>query len=275
MAIEIERCYRHPDEETRIRCTRCDRPICPDCMHPAPVGHHCPTCVREGRRTAPRRASIRRPQSMTVVLLAVIVVMFGVELVLGATRNLRVLADLGAMVPAAVEAGQGWRLLTSIVLHADVFHLLFNAWALFLFGSLVEGSFGSVRFTAIFVITGFVASATSFAFGSPGQVSVGASGAVFGLLGAWVTYNWRRRSLSMAQGNLRLAILLVVVNVAFGLTVPGIDNAAHLGGLAAGILSGFAAEGMGRREVRTATRIAGLTLVGAIGVLLVALGPFG
>lgn len=272
MATATDRCYRHPGEETRIRCTRCERPICPACMHPAPVGHHCPTCVRDGRREV-RRVGLPRVRSLTTVLVAAIAVVFALELVLGATRNIRALVDMGALVPAAVEAGQGWRLLTSIFLHANLFHLLVNAWSLYLFGSFAERSFGTAWFAGIFLVTGFVASATSFAFG--GQVSVGASGAIFGLLGAWASHNWLRRDLSMARGNLRLAGLIVAVNLFFGFSMPGIDNAAHLGGLAAGLLAGFAAEGVGRRGVRTASRIAGLALVGAGGILLVALGPFG
>jgi rhomboid protease GluP len=206
-------------------------------------------------------------------LVAAIALVFGLELALGATRSIRVLVDMGALVPSAVEDGQGWRLLTSIFLHANLFHLLVNAWSLYLFGSLAEGAFGTPRLAGIFLVTGFVASATSFAFG--GQVSVGASGAIFGLLGAWVSHNWLRRNLSMAQGNLRLAALIVAVNLFFGFSMPGIDNAAHLGGLAAGLAAGFAAEGVGRRGVRTASRIAGLALVAAAGVLLVAMGPFG
>lgn len=273
MATAVEHCYRHPGEETRVHCTRCERPICPACMHPAPVGHHCPTCVREGRRSVRGPVSIPRPRSLAMALVAAIVGVFALELALGATRDITVLVNMGALVPAAVESGQTWRLVTSIFLHANLFHLLVNAWSLYLFGSLAEGSFGTARFGGVFLVTGFVASATSFAFG--GQVSVGASGAIFGLLGAWASHNWLRRSLSMARGNLQLAAMIVAVNLFFGFSMPGIDNAAHLGGLAAGLLAGFAAEGVGRRGVRTASRIAGLALVGGAGMVLVGLGPFG
>lgn len=268
MSAEPLRCYRHPDEETRIRCTRCERPICPECMHPAPVGHHCPDCVAEGGRGA-RRAAVPRPRSLTVVLLAGIVGAFVVEIALGATREIETLADMGAMVPALVEKGQYWRLVTSMFLHADLFHLLFNGWALFLFGSIIETTFGTPRFAAVYLLTGFVAGATSFAFGT-GAVSVGASGAIFGLLGAWVAYNWRHRDLSMARGNLGMALVLVGLNVVWGFTVPGIDNAAHLGGLVAGVLAGFAADGLGRRWVRRASRVVGLALIGLAGVALLA-----
>src|SRR5688572_2648397 len=132
-AVESEYCFRHPKEETRIHCSRCDRPICPDCMTPAPVGHHCPSCVGEGRRTVRRpMAPIRRLKrlSLTTALLGVILAVFVVELARGGLTDLGVLVDMGAMVPQLVEDGQYWRLFTAIFLHAGAFHLLFNVYAL-------------------------------------------------------------------------------------------------------------------------------------------------
>lgn len=273
MAAETQTCYRHPAEETRIRCTRCDRPICPACMHPAPVGHHCPECVAGSRRAVRRPlAPIRRLRrlSVTTVLLGANVGVFAVELLLGATRDIGVLVDMGAMQPFLIAEGQYWRLLTAVFLHASLFHLLLNSYALFLFGTIVESSFGMARFAAMYVSTGFVGAATSYAFGPAVRVSVGASGAIFGLLGAFLAYNIRRRNLSMARGNIRFALVLVGLNVVFGLTAPGIDNAAHMGGLAAGLVAGVAAEGFGRRGVRTATQVGGLALVAFAGMALVA-----
>lgn len=264
MAVEPDHCYRHPREETRIRCSRCERPICPECMHPAPVGHHCPTCVGEARRSARRPlAPIRRLRhlSLSTILLAVILAVFVVEIARGGLTDLRVLVDMGAMVPILVEEGQYWRLVTAIFLHAGVLHLLFNVYALVIFGNLVEDAFGTLRFAAVYFVTGFAASAASFAFGSEGRVAVGASGAIFGLLGAWLAYNWRRRELSMAQANVRMALVLIGVNLIFGFSVQGIDNTAHIGGLVAGVFAGLAAEGFGRRGVRTASRIGGLMLI--------------
>ncbi len=270
MAVEPETCYRHPNEETRIHCARCGRPICPECMHPAPVGHHCPTCVGEARRAVRLPRSIPRPRSLTAVILAANVGVFLVEVLLGGATNLLVLRRLGAMVPERIADGEYWRLLTAMFLHVGVFHLLLNSYALYLFGTIVEGTLGTLRFAAVYFVSGFVASATSYAFGAPMRVAAGASGAIFGLLGAWLAYNWRRRSLSMAQWNMRTALFLVVINVLFGLTFRGIDNAAHLGGLVAGVMAGLAAEGAGRRRVRQATRVMGFALLAAAGVLLVA-----
>lgn len=268
MAAEPEVCYRHPGEETRVHCTRCGRPICPECMTPAPVGHHCPTCVAEGRRGQRRiRGALPRPRSVTTVILVINVVVFVAELALGGASG-EVLVRLGAMVPFLVATGEYWRLITAMFLHVGVIHLLLNSYGLYLFGNLVEGVFGSARFVAIYLVTGFCASAASFAFGGPNRVAAGASGAIFGLLGAWLAYNWRRRELFLAQANLRGVLILIAINLVLGFSVPGIDNTAHIGGLIAGVFAGLAAEGLGARGVRTATRLAGLMLLLLAGVAL-------
>lgn len=211
-----------------------------------------------------------RGLSLTVAILGVNVAVFAAELAVGATRDVGALVDMGALQPLLVADGEYWRLVTAIFLHASLFHLLLNSWALFLFGTIVESTFGSARFAALYLISGFVGAAASYAIGPPVRVSVGASGAIFGLLGAFLAYNLRRRNLSMARGNVRLALVLVGLNVVFGLTVPGIDNAAHMGGLAAGVAGGLAAEGVGRRAVRTASRAVGLLAIAGAGAAMVA-----
>lgn len=270
MATRVETCYRHPNEETRVHCTRCGRPICPECMTPAPVGHHCPTCVAEGRRTA-RPVRLRRPRIRSVAgaLIAINVGVFALGVILGLTGRISLL-QLGAMIPGRVADGEWWRLVTATFLHVGVLHLALNAFGLYIFGTLIEQTLGGARFLALYLVTGFAASAVSFAFGSAGVAAVGASGAVFGLLGAWLAYNLRRRSLSMARANVQWALMLVGINLAFGLAVPGIDNLAHIGGLAAGVLAGFAAEGVGARRLRALTGAGGLTLLVAAAVVLTA-----
>jgi membrane associated rhomboid family serine protease len=132
----------------------------------------------------------------------------------------------------------------------------------------VESSIGRVRFVAVYLITGFVGSATSYAFGSPVVAAAGASGAIFGLLGAWLAFNLRRRSLSLARSNVQGAMMLIGINLVFGFVVPGIDWLAHVGGLVAGIVAGYAAEGVGRRSSRTASQVIGLALIALAGVAL-------
>jgi membrane associated rhomboid family serine protease len=256
-----EFCYRHPDRPTRVRCTRCGRPICPDCMTPAPVGHHCPSCVAEARRSAPRlRRAFPRPRSATTAILAINVAVFGLDFVLRATGRGSLLA-WGAMVPGAVAQGEWYRLVTAMFLHIGIFHLAVNAFSLYVFGTMVEETLGTARFVAVYLITGFAASVASFAIGDPRRAAAGASGAIFGLIGVWLAYNLRRRSLTMARANVQWALMLIVLNLAIGFIIPGIDNIAHLGGLVAGVAAGFLIEGVGRRAVRRATQVAGMALL--------------
>jgi membrane associated rhomboid family serine protease len=239
-------------------------------MTPAPVGHHCPSCVAEGRRGVRRiRPRFPRPRSATTAILAINVGAFAVDLLLRLGTGTGLLAA-GAMVPVLVARGEWWRLITAMFLHAGALHLALNAFGLLIFGGLIEETLGRARFVALYLVTGFVASAVSFAFSAPNVAGVGASGAVFGMLGVWLAYNLRRRSLALARANLQWALMLVGINLVFGLAVPGIDNAAHLGGLAAGVLGGMIAEGVGRRAVRSLSAAAGLTLLVAAGVGLTA-----
>ena len=265
-----ESCYRHPDRPTRVHCTRCGRPICPDCMTPAPVGHHCPTCVAEAKKGARRlRPVLPRPRSATTAILAINVVVFAIDLILRASGQVTLL-ERGAMVPVLVAQGEWYRLVTAMFLHIGVLHLAFNSFALYLFGSVVEQALGTARFVAVYLITGFAASAASFAFSQPETAAAGASGAVFGLLGVWLAYNLRRRSLMMARANVQWALTLIAVNLVIGFAVPGIDNVAHIGGLVAGVVAGFVVEGIGPRTARTVTSVAGMALLLVAAVALTA-----
>ncbi len=278
-----EYCYRHPNVETGVHCTRCGRAICPECMIPAPVGHQCPECVNEARREfrkGPGRriaaANIRRSASATTVLLLMICAMYVVEVIAGGAGALMSgpspgkLVDLGASVAlwpqngdvVGIAAGQEWRLVTAIFLHAGLLHIAFNAYALWIFGTLVEQELGRVRLLLIYFVTGIVASAVSYGFGAiavPGVFipSVGASGAIFGIFGAFVTYNYRRRHLAIAAARLRSAVTIVVINMVLALSIRGIDWRAHVGGFIAGLAAGFLAEGIGTTSTRRSILIVG------------------
>jgi membrane associated rhomboid family serine protease len=279
--LVIETCYRHPNETTGVHCTRCGRPICPDCMRPAPVGYQCPECVREARRTAPRRRVgvkfiLGRPGVVTTGLIAANVVMFVVEIASGASRSLFLggnnlqLFQLGALVPRAIAAGQYWRLFTSMFLHIGLLHLLLNMYALYLFGFLIENTFGSLRYLALYLVAGFVAGSVSFAFGPPNQIAAGASGAIFGLLGAWFAYNYRRREMRFNRANLQGALMLIVLNLVISFSIPGIDWRDHLGGLVAGAVAAWTIEGVGPPAVRRLLRVGGFVLLILAGVALTA-----
>jgi rhomboid protease GluP len=214
---------------------------------------------------------LRRPRSATSVILGINIVVFVAELALGGSTSIPVLIRMGAMVPALVAEGQYWRLVTALFLHVGFLHLAFNLFGLYLFGNLIESVLGSARFIAIYLVTGVCASAASYAFSPPGTAAAGASGALFGLLGAWLAFNLRRRSLSLAQGNIQSALMLIGLNLALGFLLPGIDNTAHLGGLAAGVVAGFAAEGFGRDQAtRLITQVAGFGALVATAAALTA-----
>jgi membrane associated rhomboid family serine protease len=282
--LVFETCYRHPSETTGVHCTRCGRPICPDCMHPAAVGYQCPECLREARKTAPRRRVrlrfiLGRPGFITTSLLITNVVMFVLPVILSGGAALfgsssarldEQLFNLGAMQPIFIARGQYWRLFTAMFLHANLLHIAFNMYALYLFGYLVEGAFGKVRFIAIYFVGGFLASVTSYVFSDPRSLGVGASGAIFALLGAWVAYNYRRRGSAMASAQLRWAGILIAINLFLGFSIASIDNFAHIGGLISGAAAGFVAEGFGPRNTRTAATVGGFVVLVLIGMFLVA-----
>ena len=233
-------CYRHPDRVTGLRCSRCGRPICGECAVPAAVGQLCPDDARD--RTRVRRLGERDRPVITLALLAINTVMLVIEAVMsgGAAGLLEpsvtALCRLGALNgPAIAQDGQYWRLLTVMVLHAGVIHWAFNSYALYIFGPLLESLLGRVRFLALYVGSGLAGAGASLAF-SHTQLGVGASGAIFGLLGALVAFFYRRREMG---GRAPLQNLLVVLafNLFIGFRVANVDNFAHGGGFIAGLLA--------------------------------------
>jgi membrane associated rhomboid family serine protease len=277
--LTLEPCYRHPDVLTGVHCTRCGRPICPDCMRPAAVGYQCPDDLAEARKSMPRgrsRLTIGGTGAATKALLIVNIGMFVVELARGAGGgslaggpSLRTLFDLGAMQPLYIaRQHQYWRLLTAMFLHAGLLHLALNMYGLYLFGSLIESALGQLRFLAVYFVAGLMASVASFLFSDPRTVAVGASGAIFGLLGAWVAFNLRRRGTAFASANLRMAAILIGLNLFLGFSIAGIDNFAHLGGLVTGVAAGGLAEGVGPREVRPVVQVVGFAAIVLLGVVL-------
>jgi len=286
----IEHCYRHPSVETGVHCTRCGRPICTDCMLPAPVGHQCPECVKEARQEFQRpaaRVAVRPVRGLTVTngLLMIMVAIFGIEVVVGGPGSLltgpnasimvRLGASIGLIRPPGggcligIAAGQYWRLFTPIFLHAGLIHIAFNGYALYIVGNVVEQELGWRRFLAIFFVTGLFASAASFAFGAYNVPGVGASGAIYGLFGTFFAYNWRRRELAFYAARMRSMATLIAINLVLSFSIGFIDWHAHVGGLIAGIILGFAAEGVRGRAGRTALFVAACAAVLALGGILV------
>ena len=287
-----ERCYRHPDVETGVHCTRCGKPICPDCMIPAPVGHQCPACVadaqreyRQGAGKQVARARVRTTPVTKILLLAIAIGYVWELIIAGGPGSLFDgpsgvdLISAGALVPATdvtssgfaggLVGGEYWRLLSSMFLHAGLLHLAFNAYALWIFGQEVERDIGSFPTSAVYLVTGVFAGAASYALAPGFIVAVGASGAIFGVLGAYIAYNWRRRQQVMAQARVRGAIMLLLINLVIGFSIPSIDWRAHVGGLVAGLVAGWAVDPSRPPALRRTFTIAGLlALVIGAGVLV-------
>jgi membrane associated rhomboid family serine protease len=275
-APTIEVCYRHPDVQTRVHCTRCERPICPDCMIPAPVGFQCPECVEEARREfrkGPGRP-FRGGISVTKALLVAIAIPFVIEIVVGGPQALfdpsaQLLFDLGAMAPPAVADGQFWRLFTAMFLHAGLLHVALNAYFFWLFGRVVESVFGRTWMLVIFLVSGFLASVASYAFGPVLALAVGASGAISGVFGAFIAYNYRRRHLAANAANLRMALTVIVLNAFIAVVYSSIDWRAHVGGLVAGFALGYLADDAVPARQRAVARFAGVATLLALGIALV------
>ena len=160
----------------------------------------------------------------------------------GGSTDPEVLIKFGALSSSLVAGGEYWRLITCIFLHVNLVHLGVNAFSLFIFGPTAELFFGRIKFLAIYLIAGIGGSATSYVFIDPRSIGVGASGAVFGVLGAIAAYYYLNQHLygKYGRGMIMGIGVIVLLNLGFGFTVEGVDNWAHIGGLLFGILGAFA-----------------------------------
>ncbi|MFM7718045.1 MAG: rhomboid family intramembrane serine protease, partial [Actinomycetota bacterium] len=219
--------------------------------------------------------SPRSGLTATQVLIGAIVAGFVLEALMGGGSTLGsptgfALIQLGALQPFLIADGQWWRLFSSMFLHAGFLHIAFNGYALWLFGTAVESLFGWRRFLALYLVTGFLAGVASYAFGPANSVGVGASGAIFGLFGAFIAYNLRRRNSVQGMAALRWAGTLLLLNALIALGFRSIDWRAHLGGLVAGLLAGYAAEGFGPRAARRLEPWIGMGILVVAGIAIFA-----
>jgi membrane associated rhomboid family serine protease len=231
-------CYRHPGRETNVSCSNCGRPICPDCMTVTPVGMRCPECARQRTQVRGVPSGLRAGAApATYALIAINVIAFIVELAGGGAGSFqgggRVIHDAGLNGPAVAD-GEWWRIVTSAFLHAGPLHLALNMFALFILGTLLEPGIGTPRFIATYVVS-LLAGAFGALLLDPHETTVGASGAIFGLMsGAFVVA--RHRGI---EGLASQIGFYVILNLAFTFGVPGISVGGHLGGLVGGGLAGL------------------------------------
>lgn len=213
------------------------------------------------------RSVMRAKAPATMAIIGTIVFVYLLQILVGGE-----VVQALALSPSLIDAGEWWRLLTPILVHGGALHLFLNMYILFIYGPNVEEAFGTVRFVAMFLIAGFMGSAFSYAF-PPDNASVGASGAIFGVVGILVVYLYRRRRTSFMAQYLRGMGFFIVANLVFGFIFPGIDNFAHIGGLVGGALLGLGfdrgtgAEARSPLPLQIATAV-GVTALGAALVLL-------
>ncbi|AWW38606.1 rhomboid family intramembrane serine protease [Streptomyces cadmiisoli] len=242
-------CYRHPGRETGIRCTRCDRPICPDCMVSASVGFQCPECVRGAAGTghAPGASRPRTiaggtvaadPRLLTKLLIVINLAVF--VLVRVRPSLLGSLVLIGEWPPApwgsteGVAEGEWYRLITSMFTHEAVWHIAFNMLSLWWLGGPLEAALGRARFLTLYLVSGLAGGALTYLLEGPSTASLGASGAIFGLFGATAVL-MRRLNYDM-----RPVLVLLAINLIFTFGWSNIAWQAHIGGLVAGLVMGYA-----------------------------------
>lgn len=223
-------CYRHPDRGTYLGCTRCGRPICPECMRAAAVGHQCPDCVQAGAASVPPVRTVAGAVERTGTPF-VSYTMIAVNVAVFVLQKLSPQSGLAlALVPGWVAGGDYYRLLTSGFIHYGLLHILFNMYALYILGPPLERHLGRMRFSALYFLSLFGGSIVVYLFSAPNAATGGASGAIFGLFGA--TFVAARR-LNLDIGWL---VGLIVVNLVITFTVPSISWQGHIGGLITGAL---------------------------------------
>ncbi|CAL9661406.1 Rhomboid protease GlpG [Actinosynnema sp. ALI-1.44] len=230
-------CVRHPGRVTGLRCSRCDRPACPECLRDAPVGYHCVDCVDEGRRTVRRARNFMGAEGRgrllaTPALVGLNLLVF-VVLAVQAGNPLDVeqaplFGDFGLWPWAVVVDGEWWRFVTNAFTHFGFLHLALNMVWLAILGWLLEPAFGTARFLAVSVLSILGCGAAVYLFGNPGSIGAGASGLVYGLMGAVLV---AMRPMGFNPG---VVLPVFVLNVVSSFTLPGASLLGHAGGFVAG-----------------------------------------
>jgi membrane associated rhomboid family serine protease len=276
-------CYRHPDRVTGLSCSECGRPICTECMTMAPVGIRCPEHSGKPQGVARVTHGVRRASfegagaKVTRALIALNVLVYVAELAQGGGVN-GVNSDIyekGVLITVArdshfhlvgVSEGEWWRLITAAFLHYGPLHLVMNMLALYWFGTALERRIGSGRFVLLYLVSGLAGSAGAL-IAAPTTPTVGASGAIFGILGAGLVLEQQR---DYVFGGSALGI--IVLNLVFTFSIPNISIGGHIGGLIGGAAATLGLSRFGRGHAAYgragALGIATILLVGVASVAI-------
>jgi membrane associated rhomboid family serine protease len=235
-------CVRHPNRQTGLLCVRCERPACPECLREASVGYQCVDCVNEGRRTVRRRTTVAGAELNTKllvvpVLIAINLLVYGITVAQAGSLSANYQAplfDSWVLWPIAVVGfGEPWRLVTAGFLHYGPLHVVLNMVALWILGRDIEPVFGRGRFVAVYLLSLLGGSVAVFLFGSLNSGTAGASGAVWGVMGAVLVTVLRLRL------NPQPVLIVIALNVMISF-LPGISLLGHLGGFVVGVLASAA-----------------------------------
>jgi membrane associated rhomboid family serine protease len=296
----VPTCYRHPGREAHIRCQRCGRTICPDCMRDAAVGFQCVECVAEGKRTTRQGRTAYgglRPTDASVTTMVLMAINIGVWAIIFASGGaasrlyeLLALAPTGrcavgdgswyGQIPAAgvcerlpgtttwvpgLVDGAYWQLISSAFTHEAIWHIAVNMLSLYVLGPQLEALLGRTRFLSLYLISGLAASAVVYWASDPSGTYVGASGAIFGLLGGLLVIAYK------VGGNVQQLLMWLGLNAIITFTLPNISWQGHLGGLVGGALVTAVLVYAPRGPRRTAFQVSGLVTVTALIALAVIL----
>jgi membrane associated rhomboid family serine protease len=268
-------CFRHPNRETYVSCVRCGRPACPDCLRSAAVGQQCVECVREGNKgtrvgAAPFGGTAAAKPVVTWTLIALNAAMYIAEIAYPKVIDYGQLVgkayDLKLHALVGVAHGEWYRTITSAFLHYPpsggfgVLHILFNMYALYIVGPALERMLGHLRFIAVYLVSALGGSVLFYLLARPYGQAIGASGAIFGLFGAWFVLARRLRL------DARMIVGLIVINLVISFAVPNIAWwQGHIGGLIAGAAL-TAAYVYAPRQNRSAIQLA--ATVGIVALLI-------
>jgi membrane associated rhomboid family serine protease len=264
----MQACYRHPDRETAVSCSNCGRPICSDCMRGTPVGIRCPECAGQRTRVTTPAFMMGNEPRVTYAIIAINVAVFALTNQLGGGGgfgggSLNALGNRLALWGPAVQNGDWYRLITSGFIHYGFLHIAFNMYALYILCSALERYVGSVRFALIYFLS-LLAGSFGALVATPHAQSAGASGAIFGVMGALLVLE-RQRGMALLGGSIGG---LLVINLVFTFAVPGISIGGHIGGLLGGIATGLVLSGYGRGNLAYG-RWTPLTVIGLTGIAVV------
>lgn len=262
-AVDPNVCYRHPDRRSFVLCQRCGRTVCGECQTPAAVGVQCPDCVAQAAARLPKQKPVlvrafRRGGATPVVTYTILALTLGVfvlQLVTGGavTRALGYAPPLTPVEP--------WRMLTVALVHSpsSIFHILFNMYALFVLGPPLEHLVGRWRFLTVYVLS-TLAGSVAVLWLAPLSFVVGASGAIFGLFGAFFVIQRR------LGGNTTQLMVILGINLVLGFVIPNVSWQAHVGGLLGGALVALILVRTRRRDQQLLQR----GLLAALTALLIA-----